>query len=306
MNPSEIVDILLEKKWEPWIGVDLDQTLANGPMDADGGIGEPNLVMALRVHSWLQAGKKVKIMTARAADQKQVPKVKEWLKDNGFPDLEVTNEKDPGMEELWDDKARQVVPDSGLEPGQIAAIEVVGGLLGEAIPQSTVLAYSAAHVDRAAAKTDPDPSPEQAEAGNYRKGKIRLHGLEIAIENRKGGYRKGIDKDGKAWKVKMPAHYGDVKRTEGKDGDPVDVWIGPNPESELVWIINQQDPKTKAFDEHKVMLGFTDKKKAIETYDKAYEGGLGPRLRQSVGATSIEGFKEWLKHGSQNKPFSNA
>ena len=133
MTPAEIVDILLEGKYAPWIGVDLDQTLSEGPMDADGGIGEPNLVMMLRVHAWLQAGKKVKIMTARAAEKKNIPKVKKWLKDNGLPDLEVTNEKDPGMEELWDDKARQVVPDTGLEPGQIASIELVGLMLGEAV-----------------------------------------------------------------------------------------------------------------------------------------------------------------------------
>ncbi|MFG6179718.1 hypothetical protein ACGTN6_21030, partial [Halomonas sp. THAF12] len=38
-------------------------------------------------------------------------------------------------------------------------------------------------IERAASETNTEPTPAQAEAGNYRKGKVRLNGLEIAIEN---------------------------------------------------------------------------------------------------------------------------
>ena len=57
---------------------------------------------------------------------------------------------------------------------------------------------------------------------------VKLQGLDIAIENPKGSERKGVGKDGEEWSVAMPSHYGFVRRTEGADGDQVDVYVGPN------------------------------------------------------------------------------
>ena len=54
----------------------------------------------------------------------------------------------------------------------------------------------------------------------------------------------------------MNNHYGYVKRSLGADGDQVDVFLGNNPSANHVYVINQNDPKTGKFDEHKVMLGF--------------------------------------------------
>lgn len=65
-----------------------------------------------------------------------------------------------------------------------------------------------AEVESAAAQTDANPSQAQKEAGNYAKGKVTVHGLEISIENPKGGVRSGVGKDGEEWQVTMPAHYG--------------------------------------------------------------------------------------------------
>ena len=99
----------------PWIGVDLDGTLACETPDAQDPdvIGEPVEPMMRRVRSWLAEGKAVKIFTARASVPRQVELVKQWLKDNGLPDLEVTNTKDFKMIELWDDRAVQVNRNSG-------------------------------------------------------------------------------------------------------------------------------------------------------------------------------------------------
>jgi hypothetical protein len=36
-----------------------------------------------------------------------------WLTSHGMPALDVTNVKDFGMVELWDDRAVQVVPNTG-------------------------------------------------------------------------------------------------------------------------------------------------------------------------------------------------
>ncbi|HAL72795.1 MAG TPA: hypothetical protein DCP71_13595, partial [Verrucomicrobiales bacterium] len=95
-------------------------------------------------------------------------------------------------------------------------------------------------VEAAAAATDPNPSAAQKAAGNYAKGKVTLHGLRLSIENPRGSIRSGTDATGKAWSVTMPHHYGYFLGTEGKDGDQVDFFLGPNPDSQLVLIVNQR------------------------------------------------------------------
>jgi len=146
-------------------------------------------------------------------------------------------------------------------------------------------------IANAVASTHPSPSPAQRDAGNYRKGKLRLHGLEISIENPKGTRRRP------EWKP-LACHYGYINRTEGRDGDHVDVFIGPNPSSELVFVVDQVTESGKRFDEHKVMLGFTSKAKAKAGYLANYQAGwkCGP-----ITAMTIEQFKTWLRDGDTTK-----
>lgn len=103
-----------EKRQKEWIGVDLDGTLAqyNG-WKGDGHIGRPVPRMKRRVLRWLNQGKRVKVMTARAADEANVPRIKEWLKRHGMEGVEVTAEKDQFMKVLWDDKAVAVEKNTG-------------------------------------------------------------------------------------------------------------------------------------------------------------------------------------------------
>jgi len=99
----------------PWIGVDLDGTLAqelSDSMDPDR-IGQPVEAMMQRVRRWVADGQTVKIFTARASVPRQIELVKQWLKKHDLPDLEVTNAKDFKMIELWDDRAVQVARNSG-------------------------------------------------------------------------------------------------------------------------------------------------------------------------------------------------
>ena len=100
----------------PWIGVDLDGTLARdlGNTRRDGDeIGSPIEPMLVRVQKWIAGGRTVKIFTARASSPRQVAAIKEWLVSCGLPDLEVTNVKDLHMIELWDDRCVQVTTNLG-------------------------------------------------------------------------------------------------------------------------------------------------------------------------------------------------
>jgi hypothetical protein len=96
-----------------WIGVDLDGTLAHYDGWNGGKIGQPIPKMLSRVSGWIAEGKLVKIFTARACNEDQIPLVKDWLESIGLPRLEVTNVKDFNMIELWDDRCIQVIPNTG-------------------------------------------------------------------------------------------------------------------------------------------------------------------------------------------------
>lgn len=135
------------------------------------------------------------------------------------------------------------------------------------------------------------PSEAQKEAGNYAKGKFRWNGLPITIENAAGTKRNP------EWKP-LAHHYGYINRTESKDGDQVDVFIGPNPESDVVFVVDQVTAAGR-FDEHKCMLGFTNKADAIKGYLANYDDGwkLGP-----VTPMTVEQFKAWLADGDTKKP----
>lgn len=100
-----------------WIGVDLDGTLAeyHGWVGADD-IGKPIPAMLERVQAWLAAGKVVKIFTARVAfdESGEVRRnIEAWCLKHVGQTLEVTNAKDYGMVELWDDRCVQVEANTG-------------------------------------------------------------------------------------------------------------------------------------------------------------------------------------------------
>ena len=118
------------------------------------------------------------------------------------------------------------------------------------------------------------PSPAQIEAGNYAKKHLRICGLDLSIENRKGSVRSGKGKDGKEWRIKMPVDYGYIKGTLGPDGDHVDVFVGPDRDltnESPVWVVNQKKDDGKTFDEHKVLLGFPDIGSAVAAYRNSYD-----------------------------------
>lgn len=97
-----------------WIGVDLDGTLAHydGWRGADH-IGVPIPSMLERVKNWVADGVEVRIFTARCSVPEQVPVIYEWLEKHGIGGLKVTNIKDFAMVELWDDRAIQIIPNTG-------------------------------------------------------------------------------------------------------------------------------------------------------------------------------------------------
>lgn len=113
--PSERVSTTRPEGFKPWIGVDLDGTLARADSwEGITHIGDPIPLMLRRVRIWVEKGMTVKILTARACDPAGIAATQAWLVSHGLPALEVTDRKDFGMIELWDDRAIQVVHNSGV------------------------------------------------------------------------------------------------------------------------------------------------------------------------------------------------
>ncbi|NOU12757.1 MAG: diguanylate cyclase, partial [Methylococcaceae bacterium] len=150
----------------------------------------------------------------------------------------------------------------------------------------------------------PEPTQSQKEAGNYQKGHVKIHGLDVAIENPQGSNRSGVDQNGEAWSVTLPNHYGYIKRTNGADGDQVDAYIGDNPSSDMVVIVDQVDSSTGKFDEHKIMLGFDTIEQAMTSYQAAFSDGKGHARVGSATPMTVDAFKSWLKDGDTKKPLA--
>ncbi len=137
------------------------------------------------------------------------------------------------------------------------------------------------------------PSEAQKRAGNYPKQHINVHGLRISIETPAGAHRSGVSPQGKRWRTQMKHDYGYIRGTQGRDKDHLDVFLGPDhTDPELpVHVVDQVDPATGTFDEHKVMLGFKTPEEAESAYKANYEPGW--RGAAAVTPLSLQEFKFW-------------
>ena len=136
-------------------------------------------------------------------------------------------------------------------------------------------------------------------------------GLVCKIETAKGQRRLGV------WgNVEMPADYGFISGTSSAEGgrEQMDCFVGEQPDSTKVWVIEQLEPATGLFDEHKVMLGFPDRQTALNAYTSAFNDGQGKNRIGKVYEMSIPTLKQMLvswpydtgKHGGQAADEFNA
>ena len=179
------------------------------------------------------------------------------------------------------------------------------GIFGS-LSKNKLMENTMEEVDAKANEAELNPTEAQKEAGNYKMGHVRIMGMPISIENPRGSYRRYKKEGGGVGKIKMKNHYGYFTNTtgNGKDGDAVDVFIGPNIENcEYVYVVDQNN-KQGDFDESKVMLGFNSTEHAKNSYMANYNADwTGFR---TITKVPLNVFKKWLyrKH-KQRKPFSD-
>ena len=142
-----------------------------------------------------------------------------------------------------------------------------------------------------------NPTEAQIKSGEYDKAKMSVHGMDITIENPKGSTRSGVDEDGKKWSSTMKSHYGYFDGTHDRIAEDIDVFVGDNTASTMIYVVDQINPSTGRFDESKVMLGYNSHEEAknayLENYDKDWKG-FG-----NITPVHVDEFKKWLYDGGR-------
>lgn len=188
--------------------------------------------------------------------------------------------------------------------------EVSGNVPRETDTKQPVLRSSdqAVEHDEAASDTNLTPTERQKDAGNYAKGKIRVSGIPVSIETPRDAMRGGVSEDGQPWENRNPlAHYGYITRTGngmGADGEHIDAYVGQQPNSPVAYVVDQVDPKTGNFDEHKSILGVRTQKEAKSVYNAGFSDGSGPKRMGAITKMPMVHFKDWLKNGDMHAPLN--
>jgi len=152
-------------------------------------------------------------------------------------------------------------------------------------------------------KINDNPSDMQKKKGNYLKGRIIIRGIPITIENIPGSIRWGYDEKGLKWVNRLKNYYGYISKTEGNDGDGIDVFIGNEPENNKAFVINQKNPASGLFDEHKIILCVNDIDSAKKVYLQNYSKGWGKNIIDII-PTNTKKLREWLRDGVKTEPYS--
>lgn len=185
-----------------------------------------------------------------------------------------------------------------MEPGKGSAVR------GSHLPQETSFGE---RLKSAIAETETEITEAQKKAGNYKKGHLSFGGYDYTVETPKGVTRSGKDEQGKPWSVTMHDTYGYILGKIGVDGDHIDMFINDAADLDTfdgnVYVVDQVNPETGEFDEHKVMYGYPSEEAATEAYLANYSKGwkgLG-----KVTAVPKATFDKWLESSDRKtKPFA--
>lgn len=135
---------------------------------------------------------------------------------------------------------------------------------------------------------------------------LREGNAAAAFEIMRGSQSEQLQKIGtEGWLAQMPVHYGYFRATEGRDGDAVDVFVGPNPEAGTAYIVDQTKPNSDAFDEHKVLMGFDSEQEARAAFLGSFEGGFGEKVLGTVTPVDTATLKGWLEEGNTRRPYAS-
>lgn len=141
------------------------------------------------------------------------------------------------------------------------------------------------------------PADQAAEIANdyasRRRHDSTAAGMPVVVETPAGGVRRWRQPDGRSGETTMEHDYGYFPGTVGRDGDGVDVFVGPNPDAETAYVVHQMAPPDfRTYDEDKVMCGFTDPEEAKASYLRHYDD---PRFFGAMTAVPVDQLQRQLR-----------
>jgi hypothetical protein len=128
-----------------------------------------------------------------------------------------------------------------------------------------------------------------------------FQGLRVRIDRPKGFVQEGKDEEGRPWKRVYKYDYGFLPKTQGGDGEGVDVFLGPDASArESFWVI--QKKRDGSFDEYKVLVGFGSKQEAKKVYGehipmRHFGGMVGipmGMMKAMLGVEPVEKVATWV------------
>jgi hypothetical protein len=123
-------------------------------------------------------------------------------------------------------------------------------------------------------------------------GTLDFQGMPIRIEQDAGEVRHWRDRHGESGSTTMQHAYGEIVGTKGADGDPVDVFLGMNPNASHVYVVHQRKKRADGtfggFDEDKAFLGFSSPEEAKAAYLLHYDN---PEFFGGMSAVGLEDFR---------------
>lgn len=185
--------------------------------------------------------------------------------------------------------AANLVPVPGAHPAYVAGKKLLEKGIDTAFPVPTLTPKLA----------------ELAEDGKHElQGHLKFQGLRVAVENKKGSVRSGTTPDGHKWRTVMKAPYGYLEvPAKGKDGEGIDVYVGPDKKAPDAFVVHQHKPDGTGHDEDKVMLGFRSLEEAKAMYLKHYDD---PKFLGPISTVPVEELKKKLQTDDRIEKISAA
>lgn len=123
-------------------------------------------------------------------------------------------------------------------------------------------------------------------------GVVDFQGLQIRVEANAGDVRRWrCPRTGARGQTTLRYAYGEILGTRGMDGDPIDVYLGPDPRASFVYVVDQLKPDG-AIDEQKLFLGFGSPNDA----EAAYKAHYPPEFLGALAQLTVEDLRAKLEN----------
>jgi len=123
---------------------------------------------------------------------------------------------------------------------------------------------------------------------------MEFQGIPVQITHEPGQMKLGKTPEGKGWMTRMKASRGIIRGLDGAGRREVKAWIGPNPESQMAYRIDQENAEGE-HDEEKLVLGFNSPVEAAQAIMAHYPQGKSPV--RAIHQIPTGGLEDWIAEG---------